>query len=109
MVTPRCDVNACTQRTSPTAVFAYYFPQWLVARVALLTVKLSSYDGPQFSLRVSRVVDGNSNIFGYIQRGEIDNVRELLRQRVMSPFDVSHTKGTTVLMVSTYKRFSMSV
>ena len=100
MITPSCDSKECTQRASPVAVAAYYFPLWLLARVVSFTMKVSHFEGPQFSLRVSRVIDGGSSIFGLVQNGETSAVKELLQQRITSPFDISHTSGYSALMVS---------
>ena len=99
-ITPACDVKSCVQRSSLIITAAYFFPTWLLARAVFIAVSLSSCDGPQFSLRAPRLVDGNSAIFGSCYRGDVDGVRHLLSQRLSSPFDVSISSGDTALMVS---------
>ena len=99
MVTPPCDVRSCNQRAHPAVMAVYSFPHWLLARVVYLSVKLSTYEGPQFSLRISRVIDGASNVFHFIEYDRIDELKEVLRQRTFSPFDISHNTGFSILMV----------
>ena len=103
MITPPCDTKFCMQPTSPNAIVTYHFPLWLLARVVAVAIKLSMHEGPQFSLRVSRVVDGSSGLFMAIQFGNVDQVKALLYKRIDSPFDVSSVTGYSALMVRTFE------
>ena len=104
-LTPSCDIKECIQRTSPAAVVSYHFPPWLLARVVSITMKASYFEGPQVSLRVSRVIDGASNAFVFAQRGTTDAVKELFQKRIVSPFDIGHTTGLSILTVSQTSHF----
>ena len=99
IMTPSCDSKECIQRASSVTMVSYRFPLWLLTRVVSFTIRLSNFEGPQFSLRVSRVIDGSSQIFGYIQHGQVNRVREVLQKRLITPFDISHTSGLSALMV----------
>ena len=102
VITPSCNVSECAYRASPVAVVTYHFPLWFLARVVSVAMKGSYFEGPQFCLRVSRVIDGSSNIFSLVERGETGALRQALQKRIVSPFDISHTTGLSLLMVSQF-------
>ena len=99
-----CDDHDCIQRTSPMAVVTYFFPLWLLARALFLTVKLSSCDGPQFCLRVPRVVRSNSAIMEFASRGDVGGVKQVLQERLGSPFDCEFYIGSSPLGVSSFHK-----
>ena len=95
-----CDIHTCIQRTSPTIIITYFFPLWLLARALFLVIKLSSCDGPHVSLRVPRIRTDNSVIFTFSSLGNVNGVKQVLQQRLGSPFDVVDFDGFSALMVS---------
>ena len=99
LITPPCDIHACIRR--PTAVITYFFPSWLITRVFLMVMRVSLHDGPQISIRVPRVISGSSKIFYSAKIGDVDSIKEILQQRIGSPFDVDYFSGYTALMVRT--------
>ena len=95
-----CNVQDCIQRTSPTFIITYFFPSWLLARALFMVINLSSHDGPQFHLRFPRVMSNNSLIFNYAATGNVDGIKQILQQRLGSPFDVDTDTSYSPLMVS---------
>ena len=95
-----CNVPGCTQRTGPTVTLTYFFPVWLLARALFMAMKISSCDGPQFCLRVPRIVSNSSAIFTVARKGDVEGIKQILQQRQGSPFDRDVFIGYSPIMVS---------
>ena len=98
-ISPRCNTQDCMQRSNPMTIITYLFPSWLLARVLVLAVRLSSIGGIELKLRVPHVVSNSSIIFDLCIRGDVEGVKGLLRRGLSSPFDVSINGGRTPLFV----------
>ena len=107
-ITPSCDTRGCIQRSSPTVLVTYFFPMWFLAWAVSLVMRLSTYNGPQFSLAVSRIVSSTSVIFEYAVRGNLDDLKMVLGHRIASPRDIGYPNGYSALMVTSVRSVGCS-
>ena len=84
-LTPKCDIEECTQRSDPMVLVTYLFPTWLLARALVVTSKLSSINLLEFSLRVPRIVSPTANIWDFCSNGNIEGMKILFQQGLGSP------------------------
>lgn len=93
-----CNVNSCRGRQASKHYHATYtFPSWLL-HATISAVFTDVNGGPELVLRVLRRDRGEyAGLFGYITRGEMDNVKRLLQRREGSVLDVFEHDGTSVL------------
>lgn len=73
---------------------------WFVARALVTTFNLGKAVGPDFSLRVARIVPDTSALFQLARAGNIPGIEYLFNNGLASPFDVGGTLGATALHVS---------
>ena len=97
-ITPQCDKESCTKRSSPVASVMYLFPSWLLARALILVLRLSSINGLEFSLRAPCIVSRTASIWDISMKGDIEGMRRLLSQQISSPFVMDYY-GATPLSV----------
>ena len=66
-------------------------------------------NGPQFSLRMPRVVESNAKIFSLAVQGDLNNMKNLFRDGLASPYDVAASNGRTALHVSPHNLSALSM
>ena len=99
-ITPQCDNRKCIQRSIPMTLILYLFPSWLTARALILTSKVSSMNGLEFSLRAPRIISPSARIWTCCSQGDIEGMKAVFQQSLGSPFDISGVSGETPLQVS---------
>lgn len=95
----RCSERSCRKQTIPTFRAAYYFPQWLLARMISFAVSLTYMNGPQMSLHVPRVIESNADLFTFAVQGDLSSMKRLFKTGRASPYDVAASNGRTALHV----------
>ena len=107
----QCDTTLCTpscfQRSDPGIRVVYLFPAWLLARAMIVLMKYSLASGPEFIIRVPRIVSFQASIFQYAGEGDLCGIKRLFKYGLSSPFDVD-PRGTSTLMVSQAAYFCMT-
>ena len=96
----RCSEKRCHKQSIPTLKVTYHFPLWLLARVVHFSLSLTYMNGPQFSLHMPRVVESNAEVFNLAVQGDLNNMKNLFRDGLASPYDVAASNGRTALHVS---------
>ena len=99
MITPACDNTTCARGLSPKLLLMYVFPAGLLARAFLLVARLSLSHGFELCIRLPRIVHISANVWTLVSNGDIESVRVLLQDRVVTPFDIEGENGCTALMV----------
>ena len=104
-----CNRRFCKNREQTfSATFSYYFPWWFVKRAFVTTFRLSALSGPEFTLRVARVIPDTSPIFQLARAGNLQGVKYLFENNLASPYDIGGGLGSTPLHVSWRGRHSMA-
>jgi hypothetical protein len=95
----QCSTAACSQSTGMTSHVTYYFPTWLL-RSSLTFSTWHDLHGANatWSIKMPRIVPDSARCWDLIRLGKIEDIRELLERREMSPYDVA-ADGVSVLRV----------
>jgi hypothetical protein len=99
VLTPSCTEVNCHQRSAPSIEVTYHFPNWFLYRVLSLNLRLSSLAGPEFNLRMPRMVNWTTPLWQKSQVGDIHAVQALFGSGRASPYDVN-AYGQSSLHVS---------
>lgn len=100
---PTCE-STCTEylRTTRSVRLMYTFPAWLF-HAAVSATYSDTYGSPELLLRVLRRLPSSdaktvyTSIFGYIARGDGENLKRALRRKEVSVFDIRSDSGAGVL------------
>jgi hypothetical protein len=105
VATPAIGVRPCSfggcKRSPPfsSSKLTYYFPSWAVR----MAISWSSWndltDGSRCMIEMPREVSPNSPCWTAIKLGNVEVIRSLLSERLMSPYDIDQN-GWSVLHVS---------
>ena len=95
-----CSEQSCQGSAHASASFAYYFPQWLLARMIYVFLSLTPLAGPSAALRVHRIVPGDAEVFIHAKTGNVERIRELFQKQLASPHDIHAESGVSPLHVS---------
>lgn len=99
---PICSFQNCRVRRKAAIDFQYNFPKWLLRRIITFTLFISRQKGPEFLLRVIRVISSKSELFNKMRANDLEGVRQLLESGKVSIYDVDNVMGCTPLMVCSY-------
>lgn len=100
--TVSCNVPTCVSRKGQYLQVIYTFPAWLFHAAISATVKDWTMGSPELLLRVHRRIDASSmsvytSIFGFVTRGDVENVKRILSRREASIYDVAGMAGVSLL------------
>lgn len=100
--TAPCNIPTCVSRRGQYLQVIYTFPSWLFHAAISATVKDWAMGSPELLLRVHRRIDASmmstyTSIFGYITRGDVENVKRVLCRREASVYDVAGVAGVSML------------
>ena len=101
-----CDSPVCGNRSDISANLLYQFPPWLFNRSVDLRWE-SKTSGPQMSIRTSRVLPSDDDIWLAVQEGNIQFLRDGFSTRKYLPNDIDEN-GDTLLYVSYKSRLEMA-
>jgi len=98
---PRCDTATCDKAQSPRVSFEYWFPLGVCwSQIVRLQLTYQSNIGPQLSLSTLRRVPDSAQCVSFALEGNIDGLKNLFKQGLASPRDISTTRGYSILRVS---------
>ena len=96
-----CDQHSCRRRQSTALSVTYRFPTALVQRVLVMSMSFAELRGPEMKVKLPRMVDWTSPIWGPAIDGNTALVRDLFARGEASPWDMNPIGGS-VLHVSPY-------
>ena len=86
----------CNCSKSSSLNVSYKFPQYLLQRFVSLEVRLNQIAGPEYLLRVPRVLPPDHRLWHYSMMGEIEAVQSMYSQGLASPYD-TNWEGSSAL------------
>lgn len=108
--TPNLEVRPCNtprcKRSSPSSAtrLTYYFPTWMMRKaLAFSSWNQFSGGGAKWVIETPREIPEDRPCWSFIQSGDIAAVQDLLKRRMMSPYDIDRS-GRSVLNVSGFSR-----
>ena len=94
--TASCDQKACRRRSRSSMRFTFYFPSWFLARAVKANAAYSSHSGPEFLLRVPKIIPPRSDIFHFAETGNLQGIQDLFERGLASIYDLDMS-GSTIL------------
>ncbi|KAI1357895.1 ankyrin repeat-containing domain protein [Xylaria arbuscula] len=94
-----CNTEDCLQPQSSSYQFTYHFPRWMLNRALTLAMtyrNVGSLSG-FCSISFPRAIPVHHKMWLHIQRHELEEVRNLLRNRIVYVDDMSEDDGTPLL------------
>lgn len=73
--TASCDQTACRRRSRSSMRFTLYFPSWFFARAVLANAADSPNSGPEFLLRVPKIIPPRSDIFHFAETRRLQGIQ----------------------------------
>lgn len=101
LLTLKCDSDACEKAQTPHISLEYWFPMGFVwSQIVRLQLGFLPNVGPQASLSTLRRVPDSAQCVNFALAGNIQGLKELFKNGMASPQDVSSTRGYSLLRVS---------
>jgi hypothetical protein len=102
LLSPKCNSKECEKAQSPHITVEYWFPLGFCwSKILQFQLGYNPNFGPQFSLKTLRQVPDSAQCVQYAIAGNIDGLKNLFSRGLASPWDVSRTRGYTMVRVST--------
>ena len=98
-----CDFKGCRDRQKATATMEYWFPGWFVAMNLKVYLAYLPRSGLQTQLSTTRRIPDDSQSIAFAMQGNIDGLKHLFSQGLITPRDVSNSRGFTLMRVSQTK------
>lgn len=96
----KCDTDLCEKAQSPHLSFEYWFPLGFVwSQIFRLCLTFEPNIGPREELNTLRRVPDSAQCVNFALNGNIDGLKDLFKRGLASPWDVSSTRGYSVLRV----------
>ncbi|KAH8880120.1 ankyrin [Thozetella sp. PMI_491] len=97
-----CRDPNCDREKRPALSMTYFFPTWLLDRRIVSRFAYSAADGPEFLLRVARVVPSTADVFNFARTGNVQGLQYLFKNGLASPFD-ANSCGLTALHLAIHR------
>ncbi|KAA6408740.1 MAG: hypothetical protein FRX48_07083 [Lasallia pustulata] len=103
LLTLKCDSDACEKAQTPHISLEYWFPMGFVwSQIVRLQLGFLPNVGPQASLSTLRRVPDSAQCVNFALAGNIQGLKELFKNGMASPQDVSSTRGYSLLRWALY-------
>src|SRR5213082_542624 len=85
-----CNYSKCRRSSSLSPdSFTYYFPTWMMRTVLMFSIwKDLNGKNASWMIRAPREISEVQPCWDFINKGRINQIRELLSKHAMSPFDI---------------------
>ena len=93
---PSCNEFQCRRSTESSFKVIYRLPKYIMSRYISLVMQYGPLDGPEFLLRVPRVVSWSHLLWQYAMNGELFAIQRLFAEGKASPYDLN-PQGSNVL------------
>ncbi|KAL8788539.1 MAG: hypothetical protein Q9213_001612 [Squamulea squamosa] len=101
----KCSVDTCEKSQPPAMTFEYWFPLgFMWSQIVRLRLSYEQNLGPRFELSTLRRVPDSAQCVTFALDGNIDGLKDLFKQGLASPRDVSTTRGYSVLRWAMYAK-----
>ncbi|KAJ5381152.1 ankyrin repeat containing protein [Penicillium cataractarum] len=103
MVSPKCDSSECEKSQTPFISFEYWFPLGFCwSKIVQAQVSYHPSFGPQFNITTLRSVPDTAPCVEFALHGNIEGLKGLFNRGAASPWDVSATRGYTLVRWALY-------
>ncbi|MCJ1401216.1 hypothetical protein MMC11_004428 [Xylographa trunciseda] len=91
-----CDQHSCRRRQTAALRVTYRFPTALVQRVLAMSMSFADLRGPEMKVKLPRMVDWTSPIWGPAIDGNTALIRDLFARGEASPWDMNPIGGSVL-------------
>lgn len=95
-VTAGCDQKSCRSRSVPSVAITVQFPSWAWKRYLSTSFCYTSLTGPEVNIKIPRIVDWTSALWGYGVRGNLKAIQQMFSVGDASPWDVQAIGGSVL-------------
>jgi hypothetical protein len=100
LLSPRCDSDSCEKAQTPHVSVEYWFPLGFCwSQIVRLQLGYQPNVGPCLQLSTLRRVPDSAQCVNYALEGNIEGLKQLFKNGLASPRDVSSTRGYSILRV----------
>ena len=100
VLSAKCDTTACEKSQVPSVSVEYWFPLGFCwSQIVRLQVGYRPNVGPHFNLTTLRRVPDTAPCVDFALSGDIEGLKGLFKHGMASPWDVSSTRGYTLVRV----------
>lgn len=92
-----CKEFNCCRSADSSVIMIYQLPSYLMRRYVTMTMRYAPLDGPQFTLRVPRVMRWSHLLWNYAHNNNLLAVQKMFSERTASPHDLS-LRGSNALI-----------
>ena len=104
-VNAKCDINSCEKSQAAHISVEYWFPLGFAwSKILRLQLNYQARIGPQFELSTLRRVPDSAQCVKFALNGNVGGLKDLFRRKLASPWDVSTTRGYSVLRWAMYRK-----
>ena len=93
---PPCSEFHCSRSPESSFKVVYHFPKYLMNRYVSMNMQYGRSSGPEFLLRVPRVVPWNHLLWNYAIIGDLLAIQKLFAEGKASPYDIN-PRGSSAL------------
>ena len=86
---PPCSEFQCSRPPEPSFKVIYQFPKYLINRYVSMMMQYGCSSGPEFLLRVPRVVPWSHLLWNYAINGDLLAIQRLFAEGKASPYDLN--------------------
>ena len=97
-----CNHHPACSQVKRSITILYVFPAWFLARAVAVALSCFSASGPELNIRIINIVPSTSRIFSHASDGDVDGLKNVLRQGIGSPMDMG-SEGEIPLLVCVAK------
>ncbi|KAI9675828.1 MAG: hypothetical protein M1829_003254 [Trizodia sp. TS-e1964] len=103
VVSPKCDNASCEKSQTPSVSVEYWFPLGFCwSQIVRLQIGYRPHVGPHFNLTTLRRVPDTAPCVEFALNGDTEALKGLFKLGLASPWDVSTTRGYTLIRWALY-------
>ncbi|KAI9696670.1 MAG: hypothetical protein M1820_008044 [Bogoriella megaspora] len=103
LLSPKCDSPSCEKAQSPNVSLEYWFPiGFFWSQIVRLQLAYQPKFGPQAALSTLRQIPDSSPSVDFALGGNINGLKDLFKNGMASPRDISSTRGYSLLRWALY-------
>ena len=99
---PPCNEFHCHRSLGPPLKVFYQLPKYIMSRYIFMVMQYAPLSGPEFLLRMPRMVSWSHGLWDYVRNGDVSAVQKLFAEGKASPYDLN--PGGSNALFSVVKR-----
>ena len=102
---PACNEFHCRRSPESSFKMVYQFPKYIMSRYISMIVQDAPLSGPEFLLRVPRMVSWTHMLWKYAKNGHLSAIQKLFAEGKASPYDLNPHGSNTLVYTANRHHF----